>query len=226
MNVRRLLAVAAAGLISTQATAQPGPTGTYTVDADASDVHWLIYRTGPLSRFGHNHVISVDRMTGTVEVAESWSDSSFAIEMPVDGLVVDDAELRAAQGEGFESEPSDEDVSGTRRNMLSESLLDGEQHPTLGIAGTAPTGTPADGEITLTVDVAGTETTVTAPVSVEFTDDGTLTAAGEFQLTHDTLGLEPFSALGGALRVSEEIDFTYRIVARRAAGRSGAASSR
>lgn len=218
MNVRSLFAVAAASLISMQVTAQPGPTGTYTVDAEASQLYWVIYRTGPLARFGHNHVISAGAMTGTVDVAERWSDSSFMLEIPVGELIVDASELREAQGEGFDSEPSEEDVAGTRQNMLSESLLDADQHATIEVAGTAPTGTPADGEITLTVEVAGRETTVTAPVSVEFSDDGSLTAEGELELTHDELGLEPFSALGGALRVAQEIDFTYRLVARRSTG--------
>ncbi len=99
--------------------------------------------------------------------------------------------------------------------MLSESLLNAEAHPVLGITGEAAGGTPADGEVRLTIDLAGRESTVTAPVSVEFAD-AALTATGSFRLTHEQLGLEPFTALAGALSVAQEIDFTYRIVARRA----------
>lgn len=214
MKLRNLLAVVAAGLISTQAPAQLGPAGTYGVDTEASDVHWLIYRTGPFARFGHNHVIAVGRMRGSVVVGSSWTESSFEIEIPVAELAVDDPSLRAAQGEEFASEPLAEDIAGTRRNMLSESLLDGEQYPMLRIHGEAPSGTPADGEIRLAIDLAGRESMVTAPVSVEF-DAEMLTATGSFELTHEQLGLKPFSTLGGALRVAEQIDFTYRIVARR-----------
>ncbi len=211
---RYLPALAATALFSAGAAAQPGPTGTYAVDAAGSDVHWLIYRAGALSRLGHNHVISVDEMSGRVEVAEEWSESSFEIEIPLTELVVDDPALREAAGEEFSSQPSADDIEGTRQNMLGEDLLEADAHPTLRITGEDPGGTPADGEIRLTIELAGSESTVTAPVSVEFADDA-LTASGSFELTHAQLGLEPFSALGGALRVAPEIDFSYRIRARR-----------
>lgn len=217
MLARYLSIFTATLAIATSVAAQPGAAGTYAVDAAESDVHWLIYRSGALARFGHNHVISSGGMTGTVDVAGQWRDSSFRLEIPLAELVVDDPELRAAAGDGFSSEPSAEDVAGTRRNMLGEDLLDAEAHPVLSISGDAPSGTPMDGEITLTIDLAGRESTVTAPVSVEFAGD-TLTATGSFGLTHEDLGLEPFSALGGALRVGQEIDFEYRIVARRDGG--------
>lgn len=217
MFQRFMSALALTALVAAPVLAQPGPAGEYAVDADASEVHWLIYRSGALARLGHNHVISVGPMQGTVSVARDWAESSFELEIPVDGLVVDDSELRAAAGEGFESEPSAEDVAGTRRNMLSEGVLDGEAHPALRIAGSSPTGTPADGEVTLTLDVAGREAVVTAPVSIEF-DGDMLTATGQFQLTHEQLGLEPFSVMMGAIKVGEELDFSYRIVARRTAG--------
>lgn len=213
---RLLPALAATALLSTSASAQLGPAATYTVDAARSDVHWLVYRSGALARFGHNHVISVGGMSGTVEVAEQWSDSTFELEIPLLELVVDDPELRAAAGDGFSSEPSEEDVAGTRRNMLGEDLLDAGTHPVLRVAGRAPSGTPVDGEIELTIELAGRTATVTAPVSVERAGRG-LTATGSFRLTHEQLGLEPFSALGGALRVAQEMDFTYRISARRGA---------
>lgn len=216
MTGRLLPALAATALFSAGAAAQLGPAGTYTVDAAGSDVHWLVYRSGALARFGHNHVISVGGMSGTVDVAEQWSESSFELEVPLAELVVDDPGQRAGEGEDFSSEPSADDVAGTRRNMLGEDLLDAETYPVLRVTGRGPTGTPADGEIELTIELAGNTTTVTAPVSVERAG-GRLTATGGFQLTHEQLGLDPFSALGGALRVAQEIDFTYRINARRGA---------
>lgn len=213
---RYLQALAATGLISVGVSAQPAPAGTYTVDPADSEVYWLIYRAGALARLGHNHVISVDEISGTVDVAEEWGESSFELEIPLGGLVVDDPALRAAAGDEFSSEPSAEDVAGTRRNMLGEDLLDAESHPLLRITGRSPSGTPADGEIQLTIDLAGRTSTVTAPVGVELAGDA-LTATGSFRLTHEQLGLEPFSALGGALRVADEMDFSYRIGAQRGA---------
>ena len=41
--------------------------------------------------------------------------------------------------------------------------------------------------------------------------NGVIQAQAEFRLTHDQLGLKPFSALFGALQVADEIDFSVRI---------------
>jgi hypothetical protein len=40
-------------------------------------------------------------------------------------------------------------------------------------------------------------------------DDGVVT--GRFELTHEALGLTPFTALGGALSVADTIDVRYRL---------------
>src|SRR5690606_31392876 len=89
-------------------------------------------------RFGHNHVVSVGDLTGQVLLHPQIEQSQFEMEIPVDRLVVDDPELRAREGEEFSSAPSADDVAGTRRNMLSDAVLDAEQYPLLRITGTGP----------------------------------------------------------------------------------------
>src|SRR5690606_12754790 len=77
----------------------------YEIDADASEIYWLVYKgDGAISqRLGHNHVVSVGELTGRVLVQPSLEQSRFEMEIPVEALVVDDAELRAKESDKFDS---------------------------------------------------------------------------------------------------------------------------
>jgi len=186
----------------------------YAIDAERSEIYWRVHRAGALARFGHNHVVSVGEMTGRVLLHPELEQSRFEIEIPVEALVVDDPELRARVGERSRRAPSSEDIEGTRRNMLSEEVLDAERYPSLRIAGTGPTVHAGEESLEVTVELRGRSIPLTVPTEIRV-DGETLEASGEFTLTHEELGLEPFSAAAGALRVGEPLDFTYRILARR-----------
>lgn len=186
----------------------------YRVDDEGSDVHWRIYSAGALARVGHNHVIAAGQLSGMATVADGRA--SFEVEIPVDSLVVDDPELRARYGEAFSSKPSEDDIAGTKRNMLGERVLDAANHPLIRIVGSGPVE-PGATMLDVTFEIRGHATRHTVPATVSVTDDA-IVAEGEFQLTHEQLGLEPFSVMLGALQVAEPIDFTYRLRAVRVTG--------
>lgn len=200
-------------LLGGAAWAQPAGAH-YKIDLDKSDIHWLVYKTGLLARFGHNHVISVSKLTGDIYVAPKLADSHFEMRIPVADLVVDNPALRAKAGKGFEKQPTAKDITGTRHNMLSQSLLDAAKFPMLTIEGTGPTGAPGDQQLHLTIDIVGKAVKVTVPTELHV-DGDTLEASGKFTLTHSELGLTPFSIAGGALRVAQKMDFSYRVTAHR-----------
>ena len=58
------------------------------------------------------------------------------------------------------------------------------------------------------------ETLLTVPLQWE-QQDGTLRASGEFSFRQSELGLEPYSLLLGALRVADEVQARFELVARR-----------
>ena len=182
----------------------------FMINSDASRLRVLAAPDGPLKRFGHYHVISHSGISGAVTVAPNPLDSSIVLELDVAGLEVDDPALRALEGEDFEGEVPQKDIDGTRANMLGEDLLNAEQFPTIRIQSTAIEGSFPDVNIVATVTVTGIENTVTFPASIELTDDA-FTASGEFELTHEALGLSPFTAMGGALSVHEMLIFKYEI---------------
>ena len=65
----------------------------------------------------------------------------------------------------------------------------------------------------LTVTVRDHTTQLSVPVHWQRSGN-TLEANGEFSFTQTALGLEPYSLLFGALRVSDEIQARFRLVAR------------
>jgi polyisoprenoid-binding protein YceI len=211
--LKRVLPFTVLLLLGSAAWAQPAGTR-YRIDLEKSDIHWLVYKAGLLARLGHNHVISVGKLTGDVYVAPKLADSHFQMSIPVAGLVIDNPALRAEAGKDFEKQPTDEDIAGTRHNMLSASLLDAAKYPALKITGTGPTGAEGHQQLHLTIDIAGKSVEVTVPTKVHV-DGDTLEASGKFQLTHTELGLTPFSIAGGALRVAEKMSFVYHVTADR-----------
>jgi polyisoprenoid-binding protein YceI len=184
--------------------------GVYEIDSQSSEIHWRIYKAGAFARFGHNHVIAIAQPSGTVELEEDIGASGVTLQFAVGELVIDDPELRSRYGEDFASEPSAEDVAGTRTNMLTEQVLNGDVFPTISLTGSQLSGLGEDQTIELTIAMLGRTVSVTVPVSVTF-EDGALRAQAEFRLQHEDLEMEPFSVMMGALQVAPEIDFTVDI---------------
>ena len=209
------------GLASALAAAQPvDGQAVYKIDPAASDVHWLVYKAGALARLGHNHVISAPQLSGTVTVnGADLAGSRFELEIPVASLVIDDPALRKGLGEDFASVPTADDIAGTRKNMLSERVLDAEHYPVLKLSGTGPLGETGKQTTHVKVELVGHSVELDLPTTVVVDDSG-VEARGEFELNHADLGLKPFSVMMGALQVAEGMKFYYRIRAER----SGAAT--
>src|SRR5689334_7027654 len=84
----------------------------YVVDPAQSDFHWLVYKAGAFSRFGHNHTIAVGDLSGSVLVnPNDLAKSQFDLQFGVAQLVVDDPTLRGTLGEDFSSVPKPDDVA-------------------------------------------------------------------------------------------------------------------
>jgi polyisoprenoid-binding protein YceI len=183
----------------------------YSVDASKSEIHWLVFKAGSLSRLGHNHVVSVAGLTGRVSVnRDDPAKSSFELQFPVESLVVDDPKLRSALGADFSSVPSADDIAGTRKNMLGEKVLDADEHKTIRVTGTGPIGRAGDQTMKISVELLGRSVDLTVPTKVTIAGD-LVTATGEFDLTHTALGMMPFSVMLGALQVADGMKFVYNV---------------
>jgi polyisoprenoid-binding protein YceI len=198
------------GIVHAQRSGEAGAV-VYRINPQTSEVRLLVYRDGVLSTFGHNHVVSLKDFTGTIHLQPKLAQSRVELDIPVDRLIVDDAAARRLEGEDFASEPSKEDAAATRTNMLSNALLNARQFPAIKVTGTSG---PADAKnsamLDLSVQIVGQEIKLTIPATIKLEGDQ-LEASGAVDLSHKQLGLKPFSALLGSLRVAEQMKFKYRI---------------
>jgi hypothetical protein len=198
------------------AAPQPAPAATRgtVYEVTESELTVRVYRAGPLAELGHNHVIASTALAGRVELRDPVTDSRLELTLPLDSLVVDERQRRLAAGADFPDNLSDADREGTRRNMLGPALLDAAKFPVLRLAAVAIEGGPGAFRVRARVEVAGVGHEIVVPATLEL-GARQLVARGEFVLTHADIGLTPFSAALGALRVREDMLVGYRLVARR-----------
>jgi hypothetical protein len=191
----------------------PAAARRFLLDAAVSEVLVLVYRGGRLAKFGHNHVIRLRKLEGWLDLAEPLGDSRLALSFPAGAMELDDPELRAEQGAGFESPLRPADIAATRRNMLGPALLDAARYPRIQVQGRMLGGQPPGLEMELTFQVRGHISRLRLPLQVEF-GAGLLRAEGELELPQTDLGLTPFSLLMGALVVEDRMLLKYRLVMR------------
>lgn len=188
----------------------------YDVSSSESLLTILAFRGGALGKAGHNHVMASHDLTGTFYVPDDVLRSTFDLHIPVAQLTIDEPGLRAQEGPDFPAEVPESAKEGTRRNMLSEALLNGAQYPDLTLTsqrierGLIGSSVLADVQIT----VRGQAHTVRVPVAYSLTG-GELVASGDLTIKQTDLGLKPFSAMLGALQVQDELRVRFRIAAYR-----------
>jgi polyisoprenoid-binding protein YceI len=175
------------------------------------------FRGGALAKAGHNHVIASHTLRGTLYVPVDPAHATFEVHMPVTDLTIDEAVLRAKENsEDFPPEIPESAKEGTRKNMLSAALLDGEQFPEILLRSEslepAPGGDGSQWNAHVEVTVRDHTSSVVVPVHYESQDDQ-IVVSGEFPLKQSDLGLTPFSALLGALQVVDEMKVRFRVVA-------------
>jgi polyisoprenoid-binding protein YceI len=189
----------------------------YRIDAERSEVLILVYRDGRLAALGHNHVVAVRQLSGEVVLAPDTAHSRWQLDFPVAALSVDEPQLRAAQGEDFQSTLDEVAIAGTRAHMLGPLLLDAARYPAIHLESQQLRGEPDAQRLITRIVVREHAVEVEVPVALQRSDEE-LIASGEFDLTHAELGLTPYSVALGALRVADRMHVRYRLIALRESG--------
>jgi polyisoprenoid-binding protein YceI len=173
----------------------------------------LVFRGGPLARAGHNHVIASHAMSGTAWVPADPARASFEIHVPVGEFAIDEPKLRALEGPDFAAAVPDSAREGTKSNMLSEALLDGAHFPEV-VVRSQSLERGSEGLLArVSVSIRGQMRTIIVPVRYEISGSE-VRAQGQLALKQTDLGLTPFSLLGGALRVEDQMSVKFLVVAR------------
>ncbi|HVC10314.1 MAG TPA: YceI family protein [Burkholderiales bacterium] len=205
----------AALLQQPQPAAQISPSAArFAVDPQASEIRVLVYRAGPLARFGHDHVV-IGRVRGEIRAGASAATSGFRLEIPVASFQVDPPAERAEEGAEFAEPVSAQAREGTRHNMLGAGVLDAAHYPLIRIESLSLAGPRWNPTVTARVTLRGATRDLRFPAAV-FERHDTLTVIAQFRLDQTEFGIQPFSILGGGLRVRDALDIRLRIVARRA----------
>lgn len=186
----------------------------YRVTDEGTRVYARVYRGGSMAKLGHNHVVLFPGVRGNVYLADDPAGSLFDLAVPVAGAVVDPPALRHSQGRDFRTDISDDARSRTRDNMLGEQILHAARYPYITVS-TAGIEGPWDApRVTLAITIRKTTRRVTTPVSLDY-DEGGLVARTRLDLRQSDFGIEPFTVLGGALRVRDRVELDIEIAARR-----------
>ena len=195
-----------------QATAPVGAHD-YQVVGEESLLQILVYRGGAMSRLGHNHVIASHHLSGVVSVTDDATQVRFDIGIPVNQLTIDEPAMREQAGADFPPGVPQSARDGTRRNMLSEALLDGEKFPEIRLRATEVVAAGEVFDLAVEIKIKDQVRNVRVPVTIE-RQAGALTARGEFPLKQSELGLKPFSVAMGTLVVLDEMRIRFEVVAR------------
>ncbi|HEX4268244.1 MAG TPA: hypothetical protein VHY36_10175 [Steroidobacteraceae bacterium] len=182
-----------------------------------------VYRAGALAALGHNHIVACRCLTGTIYLPRDPARTSFDLRLAVTQLTVDDPVLRAAEHSAdFPPDVAPSARQATRHNMLSSVLLNAASYPDIALRSAglrpSPDGRRDDIVVQVLVQLGGEWHSVAVPMRREIQGDE-ITVSGEFPLRQTELGLTPFTALGGGLRVKDGMKVWLRLVARRRSGR-------
>jgi polyisoprenoid-binding protein YceI len=191
--------------------AAPAPAVNYTVDPAKGLVYVLVLKdeTTVLSSASHNHAIRAQGHSGQVTWSpDDPSQCKVSITVPVNSLDVDPQWLRDRVG--YTQKLKDGDRETVKKNMLAKDQLDGATHPNITFQSTRCTGSQGSYKVYGNLTIKGKTAPVTSLMRIEV-EGAELTATGRFKTTHTAFGMEPFSALMGALKNRDELEFVLDV---------------
>jgi polyisoprenoid-binding protein YceI len=165
--------------------------GTYQLGPEQATLSVHTGRGGAAAKAGHDLVIEVGSWQASLRVAEAPADSSVE-------LTADSTSLRVIEGSGGMQGLGEEDIANIEQTIDDEVLERREISFRSTSAESRDAGIGFEGELTIG-DASG-------PIGFELEvgEDGTLRASAVVK--QSAWGIEPYSALFGALKVKDELE--------------------
>jgi len=180
--------------------------GHYTIDPGMSRFTVRAFASGVFSAFGHNPTIAIRDFSG---------------EADFDPATLENAALRVKINAGslaVTNDISDKDRREIEQTM-SQEVLETTRYPEIVFESSNVSASRAgDGQyfINLVGNLSLHGVTNSQPVSAQVTVNGKmLRAHGEFSLRQTAYGIKLVSVAGGALKLKDDLKFTFEIVARK-----------
>src|SRR5438477_12503248 len=187
-----------------EALAQGKPV--FRVDPAESLVVIEVRRSGSLARLGHDHVVASREVVGYVAPDEGRADLYVALAR----MQVDEAALRAEAG--FDTQPTESDIEGTRANMLAK-VLEADKFPFALISVAGASAKEKKTTLAVAITLHGHMRTLQVPAEIE-ADAEKIGVTGRLSFEQTDFGITPYSLLGGAIAVKNRVDLRFRIIAR------------
>ena len=183
----------------------------YRVDPQQSRVFMRTGRDGPMKAAGHDHVIASTNVEGLVLLSDDPGKSRADLRLPLQQLLVDEPAYR--ERFGLEPDLPASAIEGTTRNM-QDKVLESGLFPwaTVGVRLLSLQDTQAALDVNVTMHGTSFDYRVPAEVIV---DRDALRVTGTMSIDHADFGLTPFSAAGGLLRVADDIEVVFDLLATR-----------
>jgi polyisoprenoid-binding protein YceI len=178
----------------------------YAIDSGVSRLTVRAFATGFLSALGHNPVISVRGLTGAADLVEgTLEQATLHARVKTDSLSV-------------ENDISDKDRREMQRAM-NQDVLEAGKFPEITYECSRISGNIAgEGQFVFTLEGELTLHGVTRaePISGRaFMTGDLLRASGEFAVRLSDYQITPVSAVGGGLKLKDELKVTFDVVARK-----------
>jgi hypothetical protein len=183
----------------------------YRVESQQSLVLIRVGRAGSMQNLGHDHVIASRDLDGFILAADDPSASRADLRMPLQSLIVDNSEFR--ERFGLDPDVPAKAIDGTTNNM-QQKVLQSAFYPNVEVTARFASINDQPPTMSVSITLHGTAFEYTVPVMIAL-DSSRLTANGSLTVRHADFGLTPFSAAGGLLRVAEDIELEFALVANR-----------
>jgi len=181
------------------------------IDRAPSYVLAVTGKTGLFSFAAHEHAVLATEWSA--DVNNEPARRSVEVTIAVRALVIDSAEGVHLAHLG--SAPSASDVAKIQQRMLGPEVLDAQRFPTIQFRSTAVEERPGGYELRGQFALHGQTHEVVIPVRFTGTTLGDAGAYdGTFTIRQTWFGMKPETVGGGAVRVKDEIQIRFHIVAR------------
>src|SRR5713226_1023381 len=165
----------------------------FRVDSRESLVVIEVRRAGSLARLGHDHVVASHEVGGYIAPDEGRAD----LYVELGRMAVDEAALRAEAG--FDTQPSESDVEGTRANMLVR-VLEADKFPFALIRVSGADASRPEAAMSVAITLHGVTRALQVPARID-ADADLIDVSGRLSFDQTDFGITPYSVLGGAIAV-------------------------
>lgn len=170
------------------------PGGTYRIGPDIGAIVLYTTRAGVASKVGHDLTITFDRWSGEIRT-EGADLTSASLQ-----VTIETESLRIVSGAGGVTPLSSgdrDDITATARKLLDVSAHPKAEYISTGVQPDGDGGGGIDGELTLKGR--------TAHVALQVTSTGAQTWHAETTVKQTDLGITPYKAFFGALRLNDDV---------------------